>query len=408
MKSVLTHPSGLHFQPGDTPLGAAGLFRHTVTGRSVRNYNVVLIVAESFTGRNVGAMGHSPSDTPCFDKLAGDSLFFNRTFGVGDRTSRGLTGTLCSHVDLGGPSLLSRPEAQGHIQTLAGVLRTRGYHTLFFYGGDPEFDDMGPFFLNDGFDEFFGRKQMPQDAPVGYWGFDDEAVFARAHQEFVARSRDGKPFFGLILTVSNHEPFKPPQGRVELLSEDSEAHMRANGFRYADWCIGQFFDKARSADYFKDTIFVFVADHATEKRLLDVAHYRIPWLIYAPGIVQPGTVATVCSQVDIAPTLLGLLGGAYDHRFMGRDILKVKPDQGFALLHKHERLAFIQQGKLVMLDPGREPAMYDCDGLTMEHIPLADVDRPQMAAMIERALSFYAMAWELDQTGTKPGKAGKP
>ena len=181
----------------------------------------------------------------------------------------------------------------------------------------------------------------------GNWGEQDEVVLRKENEIFMTMGR--KKFFSVILTVSNHPPYDMPRERCTFLPGDDDETKRINGFRYADWALGEFFKVARESPYFERTIFVLVADHGRycdQRQILDLPSYRIPFLIYAPGIVSPGKSDIVASQTDIAPTVLALLGGRFEHCFLGRNLLSVEDGQGFALLHEDYGLGFIRRHRV--------------------------------------------------------------
>ena len=387
----------MFYQPHDVPLDVPGnpLWRRTETQQPRADYNVVVIVMEGMSGTPVGALGHDDSQTPQFDALCRQGLFFERMYGVGSRTSRGMTGVLCGFPDLTGPSVLKRDRSQGTFLTLPLLLQQRGYRTMFVYGGDPEFDNMQAFFAAGGVDEFISQTDMRSDSPPGNWGMPDEVIFRKAHERF--QKMGDKPFFAAILTVSNHEPYDVPPGRVDLVPPENEEQLYLNGYRYADWALGEFFRQASQAEYFKRTIFVLVADHCRDRdrsQLVDLPQYRVPCLFYAPGLVEARRTATVGSQTDIAPTLLAMLGGSYEHCFFGRDLLNVAEDDGFAFMQDDDRLAFVRGRQAVIMPPRQAARLYGTDERTMA--PLAIEGSGDLASRLQlEMLSSYQMARRL-------------
>jgi phosphoglycerol transferase MdoB-like AlkP superfamily enzyme len=375
------------------------LWRGCDSGRPAGDYNVVVIIMESMTGRYVGLSGQRPSLTPNLDALASDGLVFDRLYAVGPRTNYALAGVLCGYPDMSSSSVLHRPEAVGRFLTLPGLLQQRGYHTMFVYGGNPEFDNMREFFTRGGVDEFIVPPRGAQGRD-GNWGQNDELTFAQAHQAF-ERMGDRK-FFAAILTVSNHEPWDIPAGRVPLAKGEPEVAGPMNGVHYADWAIGEFFRQARRSAYFARTIFVLVADHGREfdyQRLLDVPGYRVPCVIYAPGIVKPDVIGATASQTYIAPTILGLLGGHYEHGFMGRDLLAEGPDEGFALIREEDRLAFVRGHTVAVLPPRREMHLFELSGNDMKELPSGQVSPADRQMLRLQMLSCCAAAEYLYRTG---------
>ncbi len=392
----------LLLQEADQPLATREnpLWRASRGRGALKDYNVVVIVMEGMAGRPVGALGHAPSFTPRFDALCREGLFLPNMYAVGNRTSHGMVGLLCGHPDLGAGSLMKRSRSVGRFLALPTYFRQRGYRTLLLYGGNPDFDNMQAFFKAGGIDEFIGLDQLEAGGLLCDWGAHDEVVLAKAHETFAAAGDEN--FFAVILTVSNHRPFEVPAGRVEHLRGTEATGQRYEAYRYADWALGKFFDAARTAEYFRRTLFVLVADHGRMSdwhRPLDAPAHRVPCLFYAPGIISPGRVETIASQTDVSPTLLGLLGGRYEHCFMGRNVLAVLPADGFALLQDDQRMAFVRPDLTLVLMPSGKEVLYRTDPISMEWLAPRKVAASAVRQMRREMLCLYRTAWELYATG---------
>lgn len=312
------------------------LLRETETGRPRADHNVVLVIMESLSWHYVGALGGLDGLTPNLDALAEDGVLMSRCFSVGTRTQRGIAGILAGHPDLPGISVTTREEAEGHLPTIATTLGARGYETLFVYGGQPDYDHMQLFLQSNGFERFLFEDDFRSRTYRTHLGWCDEDLFAEAHREFQAMGE--APFFATLLTLSFHRPFTIPDDPVGTDPVGDEYARQFAAVRYADAAIGAFMERARSADYFDNTIFVFVADHpgGFMKHPIGSPTFRVPFLIYAPSILgeQGRRVNGVCSQTDVAPTILSLLGGRYEHSFFGSSVLDRPDAAGFALLQR--------------------------------------------------------------------------
>lgn len=400
--------SKMLLQPGrDVPLGtpANGLWRRSESRHSQLDYNVVVILMEGMAGAPVGALGNADSCTPYLDELCAKGVFFSNMHAVGARTSRGVMGVLCGHPDIGGQTILKRPRALSPFLTLPSVLGGRGYETMFVYGGDPEFDNMKAFFKAHGMDTIVGQCEIDEDK-ADNWGVPDEYIFEEAHKRF---NEARQPFFGLVLTVSNHEPYTVPEGRTWFEPPKAlEAQIR-NAYRYADWALKDFFLKAEQSEYFKRTIFLLVADHGVRldhRPILDAPGYRIPCVIYAPHlggadgdkaprIAQPQTVNTLCSQVDVPPTIMALLGGSYEHCFLGRDVMSVAPGDGFAFIHEDDRIGLIRGGRVLVAPPLCDPVLYERTSGRFDRIRSRDTDPDDVHSLKLQLLSYYGTARDL-------------
>jgi phosphoglycerol transferase MdoB-like AlkP superfamily enzyme len=223
------------------------------------------------------------------------------------------------------------------------------------------FDNMGAFFSGNGFDEIIDEQDFDQDknayAMKGTWGYCDEDLARKANEYF--RDLGDVPFFSLMFSTSNHDPFEFPDGRVELFERPKGTVHNAIG--YADYAIGLFLDAARREKYFEHTIFLVVADHNTRtygRDLVPVEKFRIPALLIAPGVTRGGRYEELVSQVDLPTTVLGLTGLVTEHPMVGRDLLGSRRLPGRAVMQFMDVNAFRVGERVVVLQPGREALQF--------------------------------------------------
>ncbi len=376
--------------PGDTFLdsgldiggldsGGTPLWRATDTGRPLTRPNVVLVLMESFSARGIGSLGGRYSDAPRFDALAKESLLFSNLYAVGTRTNRGLAGVLSSMPALPGVSPICALEPGERMMTIADVLRDRGYSTLALCGGDREYDNLEAYTVGNGFDRLVALDDFAAPTFSTEWGVSDEDLFDRALEEFGDLAQREEPFFGFVLTLSNHRPYRVPAGRVAPADANDEEGVQRMVFRYADHALGRFMDAAKAQPWYADTVFVFVADHGRHARNTDapdVESFRIPLLIHAPGRVAPRRVTRVASQLDVAPTVLGLLGGTYESAFFGSDQLQPGAPAR-AMLSVGDYLAWTEGGTVAVWPPHGPLEYFDLssDGRLAAFHPEPDVSR---------------------------------
>jgi len=195
------------------------------------------------------------------------------------------------------------------------------------------------------------------------------------------------------MTTSNHRPFTYPDGRIDLPSKISG---RAGAVKYTDFAIGQFLKEAADKPWFKNTVFVIVADHCANsagKTELPVQNYHIPLIIYSPGgQISPGHIRTLMSQVDYAPTLLGLLNWSYASRFFGRDIRQIDPTQGRALVGTYQKLGLLKGTDFLVLKPVRQQSQYRYNPTNYSL-----TERPIDASFKAEGISYYQAASDLFQ-----------
>lgn len=320
-------------QPGQTdqfPLA------RTAPGSAAGNRkNVVLFLLESWSGKDIGCLGATTHATPVFDALARDGILFTNFYANGIRTAEGLVSTLCSFPNQPVLPVLKRPVAfQTRWRSLSQILADAGYTNSFIHGRDLDFDHVAAFLRLINFDQIIDRHNFPPSIPAASdaWpGYNDREVLRYADSLFARQT--GKPFFSVIYLMNTHPPFMTPSDFPLLIKKPRKIAQRfLNSLRYSDDSLGTFFECARRNPYFKDTIFVFVADHARTGDKFTLANqHHIPLLLYSPGFLKPAVRAAVGSQTDILPTVLGLLGLGARHASWGRDLLAVPEDQGFAI-----------------------------------------------------------------------------
>ena len=315
-----------------------------------RDLNVVLVSIESLGAEFIESLGGQKGLTPNLERLAGESLYFTRMYATGTRTVRGLEALTLSVPPTPGHAVPMRPNNSG-LFTLGGVFRSKGYETLYLYGGYSYFDNMKSFFGGNGY-TVIDRTAIPKEmiTQENIWGVADEDLFRLAIREIDARAAVGKKVFMHVMTTSNHRPFTYPAGRIDIPSGEG----RSGAVKYTDYAIGKFIEEAKAKPWFNDTMFIFVADHtsiARNRTELWLRRYHIPMLIYSPRWVTPRHVDTVSSQIDVAPTVLGLLNMPYVSQFFGRDILRDGIDAPHVYVANNQTIGFLRGDLLAELKP---------------------------------------------------------
>jgi phosphoglycerol transferase MdoB-like AlkP superfamily enzyme len=388
LRRMLQTPDA-HFV-SDDPLD---ITRDISADREERRLNVVLISVESLSAFYSGAYGGNPSLTPELDRLAGESLLFTRLFASGTRTVRGLEALALSVPPTPGESIVKRPHNEG-LFSMATVFNAKGYVSEFLYGGYGAFDNMNHFFGSNGYEVHDRADIAPENIhQANIWGVADEDLYTLALGEFDRVHATGKPFFAHIMTTSNHRPYTFPEGRV-----DAPQGKRESAVRYTDWAIGDLLRRARAKPWFDDTVFVITADHCASSggiASLPVFRYHIPLLVYSPKHIPAGRVERLIGQIDIAPTVLGLLGMNYRSRFFGADALRLEPGRERAFIGNYQRLGYLRGDQLVELAPGSHLGSVrpDYDKNTVQ--PPVPVD----AVLADEAISYYQTASYLFSNG---------
>ncbi|TGN06864.1 LTA synthase family protein [Leptospira ilyithenensis] len=301
--------------------------------------NIVLILQESWTGKFVWPIGdgiiHGKELTPFYNKLAKEGHSFKRFFANGGRTSNGLLSMLTGIPDRPGLTAVRTHQVLGNFSGLGNVFKRWGYDTIFITGDDLQFDSLGTILPHWGFQKIIGKKEIEKKHrfKIGAWGYDDRDILEVLHDEISISNKNGKPFLGTILTMTTHYPYKVPDSKFEIYDPSVQDYDYLNTYHYADWALSDFISRAEKSDYFKNTIFVFVADHTHHRYLNYLEDRNVPFLIWAPGKIKAKLDTRTASQLDVLPTILGLVGKETYFSAMGKNLLssgKTKESAYFA------------------------------------------------------------------------------
>jgi phosphoglycerol transferase MdoB-like AlkP superfamily enzyme len=369
--------------------GAHPLERTVAGNGPARRMHVVLVTMESLGADFLQSFGGREGLTPNLDKLASEGLKFTRMYATGTRTVRGLEALSLSIPPTPGHAVLTRKNNKG-FQTLGGVLKAEGYDPLFIYGGYSYFDNMQDFFGGNGY-TVVDRNSLSKSeiSHETVWGVADEDLFKLVVREIDERVAAERKVFAHVMTTSNHRPFTYPPGRIDIPSGSG----REGAVKYADWAIGKLMELAAKRAWFKDTLFVFIADHTSHARGrtdLPPENYHIPLIIYAPSLLSAQVIDAVASQIDVGPTILALLNISYTSHFFGQDILTEGQHHQRALMANYLTVGHMEDGILVELSPKqRARVLHSQTGQQLAR------DDPRRAASINETVAHYQVASDI-------------
>lgn len=281
--------------------------------------NVVLIFMESMSANLMGSFGSDKKLTPYLDSLYRQSLSFERFYSSGIHTNHGIYSTLFSF-----PAIMKRNAMKGSVipvySGLPTVLKDNGYCNLFFMTHESQYDNMNAFLRTNGFDEVYAQENYPSEKVVNSFGVQDDFMYQYALPILNEKADTGEPFFTVLLSISNHPPYVIP-----LYFHPHSEKLEEQIVEYADWSIRQFMDAAEKQPWFDNTIFVFLGDHGkmvgTPECEMPQSYNHIPLMIYGKDI--PPTVHNgFGGQIDVAPTLLGMLNMSYLQNNFGVNLLE--------------------------------------------------------------------------------------
>lgn len=319
--------------------------------------NVVIIVEESFGARYVQSLSGDPI-APELEKLKNEGWWFERLYATGHRSVRGLEAITASYP----PSPLAsqvKLEHREELTTISSIYKRLGYKTSFIYGGESHFDSMRSYFLNNGVEEIIEQKDYKDPEFVASWGVSDEDLFKKANEKFVKLSNNNQPFCSVVFSSSFHDPFDIPQGKVNIDGVKTDDPRRLTAAKYADYALGKFFEQAKKEDYYKNTVFLVIADHDSRVRgigAFPLTNYSIPALIISPDIT-PRVDKRIVSQIDMLPTLLSLTGVSGEFPLSGEDLTRDDIIER-APVSYNELFGYVKGDKFTLLVPGTAPIFF--------------------------------------------------
>ncbi len=352
-----------------------------------KKINVVLISVESLSGDYMKYFGSNWNITPFLDSLIPKSLFFENFYASGTRTVRGLEAISLAIPPTPGQSIVRRPNNEDMF-TMGSVLKNKGYDVNYIYGGNSFFDNMGYFFGNSSYN-VIDERDIPSEKRFfrTVWGVADEILFDQALENCDKNFAKNKLFFNHIMTVSNHRPYTYPDGRIDLPSSNKSFE---GAVKYTDYAINKFLKDASKKPWFNNTIFVIVSDHCSSsagKTDLPVNRYHIPCLIYSPTNIQPKIESRLTSQIDLAPTILGLMNVSYTSKFMGFDINKTDSGKERIFISTYQEIGYIKNDTMVVLLPNKVVNSYKVDFKTFAAIKINNDPH-----LVNQAIAWYQSA----------------
>lgn len=319
----------------------------TTTGEPQKR-NVVVILMESMSANFLSTFGQEQHLTPTLDSLYNHSLAFTHYYSAGIHTNHGMTASLYSF-----PALMFRNLMKGtvtpHRTGIPTVLKKYGYHNMFFMTHEAQYDNMKAFFTTNGYDDIYSQEDYPKDEVVNSFGVSDHFLFGYALNKINICAAKRKPFFATILTISNHPPYVIPSF-FKPKTKEPETQI----VEYADWSIGDFLKKAEKEPWFKNTIFVIMADHGklVGKATTEApeSYNHIPLIMFGPGIPAKHYDG-LATQVDVMPTLLSLLNMSYEYDGFGQNILKTPRPMVFysadnQVIARNQKMVYVYNPKM--------------------------------------------------------------
>ncbi len=375
------------------------IFRITRGGQEQKP-NIILIAIESFSADFLSTFGNKDNLTPNYEKLANESIFFTNLYATGTRTVRGMEALTLSVPPTPGNSIVRRPNNQ-NLFSVSTIVKSKNYQPYFIYGGDGYFDNMNNFFGGQGFDIVDRNRGNPlsdeiktqrfaiPDNEVKFenaWGICDEDLYKQSIKYADISSKANKPFFQFVMTTSNHKPYTFPAGKIDLPQGDRNAAVK-----YTDYALGKFIADAKTKPWFKNTIFVIVADHCASsagKWEINIDRHHIPAIIYNLN-QQPEKIDRLTSQIDVMPTLFGYLGWNYNTSLYGKDINQMKVGDERAFIGNYRTLGMLKGNVFTQIDDRKRVKQFTVSGNEKQTLTEIKTKNQELAS---QTISYYQTA----------------
>jgi len=324
--------------------------------------NVVVIILESFSKEFFGVFNKDKEGytgyTPFLDSLAQYSTTFEYSFANGRKSIDGLPSVMASIPSLGVPYVLT-PFANNKVNSLGKLLREKGYHTSFFHGAPNGSMGFQAFTNLVGFEHYYGKTEYGNDADFdGMWGiWDDKFLNFYADQLNTFQ----QPFMSCLFSVSSHHPFEVPQEFKGKFKGGEQPILKC--VEYTDYSLKKFFEKASVMPWYNNTLFVITADHVSSNVIFPETHttwgaYSVPMLFFKPDNSMQKVVPTLAQQIDIMPSVLGLLHYDKPYIAFGRDVFKPS-SKPFAFNYRDNMYNLYEGDYLLMFDGKKTISLFD-------------------------------------------------
>ncbi len=312
--------------------------------------NVVLVICESFSMYKSSMSGNPLNTTPYFKQLCDSGIFFNRCFSPTFGTARGVFAIVTGIPDVQLSKFSTRNPAAVFQHTIINSFED--YNKLYFLGGNSDFNNFEGLIKNISGVKIY-QEGSYKSKPLNVWGISDKNLFLEAENVF---GEQKKPFFAIVQTADNHRPYSIPSEDTDfqkrIVDEDTlhkygfESIQEFQSFCYTDYCFKTLIENAKKQTWFNNTIFVFVGDHGVEGETSamypnawdkgSLSDEHVPLLFYAPQLLTPQTRQEIVSQIDLLPTLAGMLHQPYTNTTLGRDVLNSKNKLNAAFIIHHD------------------------------------------------------------------------
>ncbi|TFF40609.1 LTA synthase family protein [Mucilaginibacter psychrotolerans] len=322
--------------------------------------NVVIIQLESFTADVIQSLGGEKGDAPNFEDFIKNGVLFDSIYAASDRTDKGIVAILSAFPSQASRTMVIDNSKQEHLPAISNSLINHGYHTSYFYGGDANFMNFKAYLLSHNIDGMIDKFSFDEKEMNSKWGAHDDIVLKR---NVIYLSQQKEPFFSYIQTLSNHEPFEVPT-QPHFPGEDLPNKFRSTAY-YTDASLKEYFDEAKKQPWYKNTLFILVADHGHRLPLnhsepYEPRKYHIPLLFFGDAIkpeYRGKHITKLGNQVDIATTLLTQMGLPHKEFKWSKNLLNPYSKE-FAFFDWDNGMGFMTPNQAVSYDNAGQRVNY--------------------------------------------------
>ena len=321
-----------------------------------KKFNIVLVIMESMSAQKMSYFGNKQNLTPFLDSIAKKGIFFNKIYTAGIHTYNGIFSTLFAFPALFGQHSMEDSRMVKY-NGISHTLKKHNYYTTFFTTHDGQFDNVEGFLYHNYFDKVYTQKDYPSEKIMSTLGVTDDYLFEYAVNEIDKFHTNNKPFFVSIMTASDHGPYIIPKYFKPKSKEIKEQIVE-----YADWSIQKFIKSSETKDWFDNTIFVFVADHGGLIEPLTyempLSYHHTPLIFYAPKLFLGNKIIDkIGGQIDVFPTIMGLLNLPYINNTMGIDLLN--NNREFIYFSADEKLGVLSDDFYLIINKQTGGSLFD-------------------------------------------------
>lgn len=323
--------------------------------------NVVIILLESFSSKTIEPLGGMSGVTPNFNALADKGLLFTNLYASGDRSDKGIVAILSSLPAQSTKSIIKHTLQASKLPSISNSLYENGYSTAFYYGGDPDFTNIRSYLYNMNFKNLVDQDDFPAQLRTTKWGIHDEHLFKRLLDDLDTAQT---PYFKLFFTLSSHEPFDIPD--EPAFPGTNEENKYLSSVHYTDKWLGWFFEEAMQRSWYKNTLFVLIADHGHRypggSEYFAPEKFAIPMLWLGGALDSVGVCSRIGGQIDVAQTLLHQLDIDADQFVFSRNLLADEPypfayyvfNDGFGFVTPQENLIWDHVAQHAIVQPSND------------------------------------------------------